>query len=159
MAKKRRGSFLGKLLGAAAVAGAATAISKLEKQAKEEGKDILDVAKEKADGVVESIKSGEALEKAQDLAEKAQGFAEKTVNDINSGEFADNLKNKLNETVESVKSGEALEKAKDTVANVRDGVVDLFDGKPENVMDVVEDKVEETIKDVEEKLEDVVNKE
>ena len=66
--KRRKGSFLGKLFGAAAVAGAAAAISKLEKQAKEEGKDILDVAKEKADGFVEDVKSGAVVEKAKDLA-------------------------------------------------------------------------------------------
>ena len=44
---RRKGGFLGKLFGAAAVAGAAAAVSKLEKQAKEEGKDILDVAKDR----------------------------------------------------------------------------------------------------------------
>ena len=52
---RRRGSFLGKLLGIAAVAGAAATVSKLEKQAKEEEKDILDVAKEKYDGFVKSL--------------------------------------------------------------------------------------------------------
>ena len=82
---RRRGSFLGKLLGIAAVAGAAAAVSKLEKQAKEEEKDILDVAKEKYDGFMEEVKSGEALQKAKD-------FAEKTVNDVNSGQFQENLK-------------------------------------------------------------------
>ena len=153
MAKKR--SFLGKLFGAAAVAGAAVAVSKLEKQAKEEGKDILDVAKEKVDGFVGEVKSGEALEKAKDFANKAQDFAEKTVNDVNSGEFAENLKGKLNETVESVKSGEFADKAMEVATNVRDGVVDLFDGKGDNTIGLKEaakdvmDKVEEVVEDIE----------
>ena len=46
MAKKK--NVLGRLLGAAALAGAATAISKMDKQAKEEGRELKDVAKEKA---------------------------------------------------------------------------------------------------------------
>ena len=120
---KKRGSFLGKLFGAAAVAGAAKVVSDLEKQAKEEGKDILDVAKEKADSVVESVKSGEAFE-------KAQNFAEKTVNEINSGEF--------------------VEKAKDTVTNLKDGVNDILDGK-DSTDDVIEntyEEVEEVLEDV-----------
>lgn len=145
---KRRSGFLAKLFGAAAVAGAAAAVSSLEKQAKEEGKDILDVAKEKVDGFVEDVKSGEALEKAKNFANKAQDFAEKTVNDVNSGEFAENLKGKINETVESVKSGEFTEKAKEMAANVRDGVTDLFDGKAEeNVIDAQEvvDEVTENV--------------
>lgn len=143
---KKRGSFLGKLFGAAAVAGAAKVIVDLEKKAKEEGKDILDVAKEKADSVVESVKSGEAFE-------KAQNFAEKTVNEINSGEFQENLKNKINETVESVKSGEFVEKAKDTVTNLREGVNDILDGK-----ESTDNVIENTYEEVEEVLEDVIHK-
>jgi len=142
---KRRSGFLGKLFGAAALAGAAAVVSKMEKQAKEEGKDILDVAKEKVDGFVEDVKSGEALEKAKTLANKAQDFAEKTVNEVNSGEFKENLKDKLNETVESVKSGEFTEKAMEMATNVKDGVVDLFDGKADAVINA-----EETAQDVEE---------
>ena len=65
---KRKSGFLGKLFGAAAIAGAAAAVSKLEKQAKEEGKDILDVAKEKLNETVESVKSGEAKEKVTEFA-------------------------------------------------------------------------------------------
>lgn len=141
----KRGSFLGKLFGAAAVAGAAVAVSKLEKQAKEEGKDILDVAKEKVDSLVEDVKSGEAVEKAKEFATKAQDFAEKTVNDVNSGEFKENLQQKFNETVESVKSGEFVEKAKETVTNVKDGVVDLFDGRPGTVAEDVKEDVDEVI--------------
>ena len=117
---RRRGSFLGKLLGIAALAGAANAVSKLEKQAKEQDRDILDVAKEKYDDLVEDVKSGEALKKAKD-------FAEKTVNDVNSGEFQENLKEKFNQTVESVKSGEFAQKAKEKVKlKVKEVTLDEF---------------------------------
>lgn len=152
---KKRGSFLGKLFGAAVVAGAAATVSKLEKQAKEEGKDILDVAKEKVDSFVEDVKSGEALEKAKDFANKAQDFAEKTVNEVNSGEFSENLKGKINETVESVKSGEFADKAKEVATNVRDGVVDLLDGKEgENT---IADAVDNVVEKVEDIVEDIKN--
>jgi len=136
MAKK--GSFLGKLFGVAAVAGAAQAISQLEKEAKEQGKDILDVAKDKLGNVVENVKSGEALEKVTD-------FAEKTVENVKSGEFVDTVKDKLDDVMESVKSGEFAEKAKETAANLKDGVVDIFDGKEENIVEEVIEAVEDEV--------------
>ena len=139
MAKK--GGLLRKLFGAAAVAGAATVVSKLEKQAKEEGRDILDVAKDKVDNFVADVKSGEA----------------------NSGEFTENLKEKINETVDSVKSGEFAEKASDFAnkatdfaENVKDGVVDLLDGNNNNLNTMNAEETRKSIFDeAEEVLEDI----
>ena len=106
MAKKKSG--LGGLLGAAALAGAAAAISKLEKEAKENDKDILDVAKEKISGLVNDVKSGDIVGKADEAVGKVADFATKTVDDVKSGEFARNVQNTFNKTVEGIKSGETL---------------------------------------------------
>ena len=143
MARKRR-SFLGRLFGLAAVAGAAAAVSNLEKQAKEQGRDISEVAKEKYDNIIQEVKSGEALQ-------KAKNFAEKTVNDVNSGEFQENLKVKINQTVESVKSGEFADKAKQMANNVKDGVTSLIDSASEEFM-----QADEVVEDVSQKVEEVV---
>lgn len=152
--KRKSGGILSNLFGAAALAGAAAAVSKLEKQAKEEGKDILEVDKEKVDKFVEDVKSGEAVNKVTD-------FAEKTVNTVTSEDFVENVKEKVNETVEgvkeSVKSGEFAEKAKDVAANVKDGVIDIFDGKEEKVAEDVETVVEEVAEAVENTVEDTDN--
>lgn len=161
MAKK--GGLLRKLFGAAAVAGAATVVSKLEKQAKEEGRDILDVAKDKVDNFVADVKSGEAAKKAKDFANKATDFAEKTAQEVNSGEFTENLKEKINETVDSVKSGEFAEKASDFAnkatdfaENVKDGVVDLLDGNNNNLNTMNAEETRKSIFDeAEEVLEDI----
>ena len=142
----KRNSFLGKVIFAGAVAGAATLISKLEKQAKEEDRDIKDVAKEKYDELVEDVNSGKAAEKAEDLADKAVDFAEKTIDDFNSGELQTNLQQKYNETVDSFNSGELKEKAKeaaakakDTIQSAKDGIVDIFDEPKQTAEDVKEE--------------------
>ena len=113
--RKRRG--LGGLLGKLAVAvGLAAVVSNLEKEAKEEGRDITDVAADKVNNFVNDVKSGEfqknVLEKADNLVNGA--------------------KETINNTVESVKSGEIKDKATEVVDNIRDGVVDIFDGKGTN---------------------------
>ena len=138
---KRKGSFLGKVIFAGAIAGAAALISKLEQEAKEENKDILDVAKEKADNFVDDVNSGKAAEKVEELADKAVDLAGKTINDFNSGELQANLQQKYAETVESVKSGELAAKAKDTILNAKDGVADILD-RPKTADDVKEEIAE-----------------
>lgn len=143
----KKGGFLGKLLGAAAIAGTAAAISKLEKQAKEENKDILDVAKDRFDEIVKDTKSGEIVDKASDAVMK-------TVDDIKSGEFQENVKTKLNETIEDVKSGEIFNKASDVATNVKDGVVDLFDGKKEEATEEVVNNEEEAAEAIEEAIDE-----
>ena len=78
---KSHGGLLNGLLGAAAVAGAATVISKLEKEAKEEGKDILDVAKEKVGDIIEDAKSGELTNKVSDAIDKVTDKIEDVVHE------------------------------------------------------------------------------
>ena len=113
--RKRRG--LGGLLGKLAVAvGLATVVSKLEKEAKEEGKDITDVAVEKVNNIVESVKSGELQKNVLDTADK----------------IINGAKEKVNDTVDSVKSGEIRDKATEMADNLRDGVIDMFDGAGTN---------------------------
>ena len=140
---KKKGSFLGKVFFGAAVAGGAALLNKWEKQAKEENRDIKDVAKEKVDNLVDDVNSGKAAEKVEELADKAVDFAEKTIDDFNSGELQANLQQKYDETVESVRSGEFKEKtmetaakAKETLLGAKDGIVDMFDDPKETADDV-----------------------
>ena len=127
MARKRGG--LGGFLKVAALAGAAAAIFKLEKEAKEKDTDILDVAKEKINNFVNDVKTGEIQDKADAAVDKVADFATKTVDDVKSGEFSKNVTEQFNKTVEEIKSGEALNKVSEFAAGVKDGVVDIFDGK------------------------------
>ena len=130
MAKRKSG--LGGLLGAAAVAaGAAAVISKLDKEAKANDKDIIDVAKEKVEGLISDIKSGEIVDKADQAIDKVTDFANKTVEDVKSGEFTKNVQEQFNKTVDSVKSGEAFDKAQEYVKNVKASVEDLLNEKIE----------------------------
>lgn len=142
MADKKGGSLLGGILGAAAVAGAAKVISDLEKQAKEEGVDILDVAKQKAEDIVEDVKSGELAKnvggkigdtindviddvKSGELQEKVTNLVE----DVKTGEIKDILSDKAKDVIEDVKSDEFKQKAGETLTNLKDGVIDILDGK------------------------------
>lgn len=127
MAKKKKG--FGGLLTVAALAGVVAAIFKLEKEAKEKDTDILDVAKEKVDGFVNDVKTGEIQEKADAAVDKVADFATKTVEDVKSGEFTKNVSEQFNKTVEEIKSGEALDKVEKFATGVKEGVVDIFDGK------------------------------
>lgn len=142
MAEKKDGSLLGGLLGAAAVAGAAKVISDLEKEAKQEGKDILDVAKEKVDDIVEDAKSGELeqniKEKVGDLVKDVKDIdlqkdvidkANKLVDDAKSGELKNKVEDKIKDIAAEVQSDEFKAKASETVQNLKDGVIDILDGK------------------------------
>ena len=127
--RKRRG--LGGLLGKLAVAvGLAAVVSNLEKEAKEEGRDITDVAADKVNNFVNNVKSGELQKNVLEKADKLVNGAKETINN----------------TVESVKSGEIRDKATEVVDNIRDGVVDIFDGKGTNEEDDTDtaDETEET---------------
>lgn len=126
---KRRKNRLGILVGAAAIAGAVAAIVKLEREAKERDADILDVAKEKIDSLIEDVKSGDIANKADTAAKIVTDFANKTVEDVKSGEFQKNVTEQFNKTVDEIKSGEALEKASKIANEFKDGVNDIFDGK------------------------------
>ncbi|MBQ5412686.1 MAG: hypothetical protein IIU19_04810 [Oscillospiraceae bacterium] len=113
--RKKRG--LGGLLGKLAVAvGLAAVVSNLEKEAKEEGRDITDVAADKVNNFVNNVKSGELQKNVLEKADKLVNGAKETINN----------------TVESVKSGEIKDKATEMADNLRDGVVDIFDGKGTN---------------------------
>ncbi len=113
--RKRRG--LGGLLGKLAVAvGLAAVVSNLEKEAKEEGRDITDVAADKVNNFVNNVKSGELQKNVLEKADKLVNGAKETINN----------------TVESVKSGDIRDKATEMADNLRDGVVDIFDGKGTN---------------------------
>ena len=113
--RKKRG--LGGLLGKLAVAvGLAAVVSNLVKEAKEEGRDITDVAADKVNNFVNNVKSGELQKNVLEKADKLVNGAKETI--IN--------------TVESVKSGEIRDKATEMADNLRDGVVDIFDGKGTN---------------------------
>ena len=135
MARKRRRG-LGGLIGKLAVAvGLAAVVSNLEKEAKEEGRDITDVAADKVNNFVDSVKSGELQKNVLEKADKV----------ING------TKESINKTVESVKSGEikdkadqVVDKATEMVDNLRDGVVDLFDGTGTNAPEETEDDSENT---------------
>lgn len=127
MARRRKG--LGGLLGKLAVAvGLAAVVSNLEKEAKEEGRDITDVAAEKVNNFVDSVKSG-------DLQKNVLEKADKVIN---------GTKDTINSAVESVKSGEIKDKATEAVDNLRDGVVDLFDGAGTNAPEEAAEESEET---------------
>ncbi len=105
------------LIGKLAVAvGLATVVSNLEKKAKEEGRDITDVAADKVTTLVDSVKSGELQKDVLDKADR----------------FINGAKETIDNTVESVKSGEIREKATELVDNLRDGVADFLDGKGTN---------------------------
>ena len=130
--RKRRG--LGGLLGKLAVAvGLAAVVSNLEKEAKEEGRDITDVAADKVNNFVNDVKSGELQKNVLEKADKLVNGAKETINN----------------TVESVKTGEIRDKATEVVDNIRDGVVDIFDGKGTNEEDDA-DIAEETEETAEE---------
>ena len=120
MAKKKGG-----VLGAAVAAGAVALISKYEKEAKEQGKDINDVAKDKFADLVDNVKSGEFVEGLKESAAKL-------VESVKSGDIVDDAKDAFNNAVDSVKSGEALDKIKETAVNLKDGVVDMVDGEGTN---------------------------
>ena len=132
--RKKRG--LGGLLGKLAVAvGLAAVVSNLEKEAKEEGRDITDVAADKVNNFVNNVKSGELQKNVLEKADKLVNGAKETINN----------------TVESVKSGEikdktdqVVDKATEMVDNLRDGVVDLFDGTGTNAPEETEDDSENT---------------
>lgn len=135
---KKKGSGFGKLLGAAAIASIAKIISDLNKKAKKDGKDILDVAKEKMDDIVEDAKSGELADKAKEAVGKAGEsigqFAQdvksgKLVDDVKSGKMAEDVKTKFSETVDKVKSEEFKNEAASFAQNLKEGVIDIFDGK------------------------------
>jgi Glu-tRNA(Gln) amidotransferase subunit E-like FAD-binding protein len=134
MAKRRKG--LGGLIGKLAVAvGLAAVVSNLEKQAKEEGKDITDVAADKVNSLVDSVKSGElqknVLEKADKVINGTKESLDKAVESVKSGE----IKDKANEVVDSLR---------DSVDNLRDGVVDLFDGTGTNAPEEEKEESEDT---------------
>ena len=127
----------GKALGAAAVtAGLAAIVAKLEEQAKAEGRDILDVAKEKIEGIVDDVKSGEA-------ADKATALANKLADDFTSGEMLDAATEKFNNLVEDVKSGKIVDDATQLANNVYDGVIDILDGENANAEVPAEAETEE----------------
>ena len=109
---------------AAAAAGVAAIISSLEKQAKQEGKNIVDVTKEKVEDFVDDVKSGELY---QNISDAAKDFADS----ITSGEIIDKAKDTFDKTVENVKSGKIVEDLKEMAENVKDGVTGIFDGEPE----------------------------
>lgn len=158
MARRKR-RVIGGLLGRLAVAvGLAAVVSNLEKEAKEEGKDITDVAAEKVNTFVDSVKSGELQKNVLEKADKVINGTKETINSavesVKSGEIAEKADKVLNDTketisnaVEAVKSGEIKDKATQAVDNLRDGVVDLFDGTGTNVP---EEETEETSDDSEE---------
>ena len=104
MADKKDGGLLNGLLGAAAVAGAATVISKLEKEAKEEGKDILDVAKEKVGDIIEDAKSGELAADAKGFVENISDKIEDVIEDAKTGDLAKNLQEKAKDVIEDVQT-------------------------------------------------------
>ena len=115
--------------------------------------DIIDVAKEKVGGLIDDIKSGEIVDKADQAINKVTDFANKTVEDVKSGEFTRNVQEQFNKTVDSVKSGEMLNKAQEYVQNVKAGVEDLLDGKEED-KEVVEETTEELAEAVENAVEE-----
>ena len=121
MAKKRGG-----LLGLAVLAGgAAYIIHKLEKKAKEEGKDIGDVAKDSVNSAIEDVKSGKVLEDSKE-------FVNKTVEDIKSGKIVEDAKETIENAYEDVKSGKTLKEAQEFAKNVKDGVIDIINGKEDD---------------------------
>ena len=112
MARRRK-----RLLGRLAVAvGLAAVVSNLEKEAKEEGKDITDVAVDKVNTFVDSVKSGELQKNVLEKADKL----------INS------TKESVNNAVETVKSADIKEKVVEMADNLKDGVVDIIDGAGTN---------------------------
>ena len=124
MARKRRRG-LGGLIGKLAVAvGLAAVVSNLEKEAKEEGRDITDVAADKVNNFVDSVKSGELQKNVLEKADKV----------ING------TKESINKTV----ADQVVDKATEMVDNLRDGVVDLFDGTGTNAPEETEDDSENT---------------
>ena len=78
---RRRKNVIGGLLGRLAVAvGLAAVVSNLEKEAKEEGKDITDVAVEKVNTFVDNVKSGELQKNVLEKADKIINSTKETVN-------------------------------------------------------------------------------
>lgn len=123
----------GVLLGIAALFGtAAVIISKLEKKAKQEGKDIGDVAKDSINNVVDSVKSGRAVENSKE-------YVNKKVEDIKSGKFVEDAKDAVTKAYEDVKSGKILNEVNDIAVNAKDGVMDIINSvNKENDGDEIE---------------------
>lgn len=127
---RKRGSLLGFVGGVLATAGIAKVVADLGKAAKETGKDIVDVAAEKASGIVESVKSGE-------LQNTVVDFANKTVEEVKSGELVDKAVNFANKTIEDAKSGELQKKAVQFAGDVKEGIVEFVNSatKADEVVD------------------------
>lgn len=143
MAKKD--GILDDVVSAAVFGAAAKGLADLEKQAKEEGKDILEVAKEKAEGLISSIsEDGKAEAALKGVTDKVGDVIE----DLKSGELVDSITDKVNDVIEDAKSGKLLEElgdvannviekvtseefkkeASETISNIKDGIIDIFDG-------------------------------
>ena len=52
-----------------------------------------------------------------------------TVSDAKSGELKKNLSEKAKDIIEEVQTDEFKQKASETLTNLKDGVVDILDGK------------------------------
>lgn len=128
---RRRHSFLN-LLGAAALVGAAVGIVKISKEAKEKEMDPVDLAKEKVNKLMEDIKSGEFANQVEEAKDKVTDFVDKTVEDAKSGELSKNIQDKFNQTFEEIKSGETYEKASKFANDLKDSVTDFFDSKEDD---------------------------
>lgn len=114
-----KGRFV-KFMGLAAIAGAAVGYFKLKKEADEKESTVIDVAKEKVDGLIESVKG-------QELANKADATVEKIT------EFA-------NKRVEKIKSSDAIQKASQFAEDLKDKVADIFDLEDEDAVPVDQEK-------------------
>lgn len=155
MSDKKDGNLLGKLAGLATAAGAAKIIADLEKEAKEKNIDIVDLAKEKAGELVGDAKetvdkfiaeakttdsNGDVVENVKNLLDKDgngkidifETVSDKVgdlVEDAKSGKLVKDIQETAKGIYEEVQSPEFKKEAVDTLINLKDGVVDLLDGK------------------------------